>query len=419
MPLDSIVPANDDDVLDQDPDQDDGLHHDDDDDSQRQGDGDHQDDEEEQQGKGGEGEGDEEEEGKKDEEEEEEEVEFASRRPSYKEVKEKYPNLFKDFPGLRDAFFREGAYSKVFATVEDAQEAQDELDTLQDLRDKVLEGDIEVIFQATKDANVRSFDKLVDNLLPTLYKTDADAFSRAITPSIENLVRMAYREGLGKSDEDLQNAALGLSEWFFGTKDVARGVASGNNARNRQGSDKHQEQENQLDRDRKDFEAQRFRDAYNIVYADCNDAMRGEVAEGLDPDKELSPYLKDKLIDDVLSAIDKELQKDPDHLALMNSKWRRAKQDGYSRESLRRIVNAYRARAKSLIPTVRSRMKSKALGVSAKKAQNADEARSRKEIPAGGVHQGSNRNPSPQDIDWRHTSDADILADKITTRKRT
>ncbi len=427
MPINSIVPADDGELLEQDDqnnedpsrdEEDKALHSDEEEDEGKKGaDSEEDNDVDEEDEDEGEGEkGKKDEEGKKGEEEE---TPFGSRRPTYKEVKEKYPKFFSDFPGLRDAFFREGEYEKVFPTVEDAKDAQDELGTLQDLRDKVLSGDIAVVLESTRDADVRAFDKLVDNLLPALYKIDSDAFSRAVTPSIENLVRTAYREGLGKSDEDLQSAALGLSSWFFGTEDVARGVASSDKTRNDRSSEKQHEQEERLNRDRKDFEAQRFRDAYNVVYSDCNDALRGEIAEGLDPDDELSPYVKEKLIDDIMSAIDKELQKDPDHLALMNSKWRRARQDAYNRESLHRIVGAYRARAKSLIPSVRSRLKSKALGISAKKARNADELRERKEIHAGGVHNGSSRNPSPREIDWGQTSDADILAGNIRTRKGT
>jgi hypothetical protein len=417
MPPESNVPANDDELLDQD--EESGvLHQDEEEESLHQGDEDDQDDK----GKGDEeDEKDEEEKDKEDKEDEEkkdeDDVKFGERRPSFKEVKEKYPDLFKTFPSLRDAFFREGEYTKIFPTVDDAKEAQDELTTLQDLRDHVLEGDFGVILESARDADVRSFDKLVDNLLPALYKVDSDAFARAITPSIENLVRTAYREGLSKSDEDLQGAALQLSKWFFGSQDVARGTASGGNKGERTSPDKQNEREERLERDRKDFEVQRFRDAYNVVYSDCNDALRGEISDGIDPDNELSSYVKEKLVDDVVNAIDEELKKDPDHLALMNSKWRRAKQSGYDRESLRRIVNAYRARAKSLIVPVRSRLKSKALGPSAKKARNVDDMQSRKEMPAGGVHKGSNHNPSPRDIDWRSTSDADILAGNYKTRR--
>jgi len=61
------------------------------------------------------------------EEEEEEELELGPRRPSFKEIKEKYPDFFKTFPELREAFFRESEYTKIFPTVEDAKEALEDL----------------------------------------------------------------------------------------------------------------------------------------------------------------------------------------------------------------------------------------------------------------------------------------------------
>src|SRR5437763_300329 len=65
----------------------------------------------------------EEDKGPEKEEEEEEEEHGIVGRPTFKDIKAKYPNLFKDFPDLRDMVFRERDYSELFPTVEDAKEA--------------------------------------------------------------------------------------------------------------------------------------------------------------------------------------------------------------------------------------------------------------------------------------------------------
>src|SRR5437660_282354 len=50
--------------------------------------------------------------------------------PQFKEITKKYPNFFKDFPNLRHAFFREKEYSEIFSTVDEAKEAQEDIEGL-------------------------------------------------------------------------------------------------------------------------------------------------------------------------------------------------------------------------------------------------------------------------------------------------
>src|SRR5271169_344060 len=64
--------------------------------------------------------------GEEEEDEEEEQVEdegLGKDRPTFKEINAKFPTLFKDFPGLKHAFFKEREYSALFPTVEDAKVA--------------------------------------------------------------------------------------------------------------------------------------------------------------------------------------------------------------------------------------------------------------------------------------------------------
>jgi hypothetical protein len=349
----------------------------------------------------------------KEEEEGKEELELGPRRPSFKEVKSKYPDFFKDFPDLREAFFRESKYTEIFPTIEDAQEAREELASLSTIREKVLEGDFTAILEASKETDKTSYDKLVDNLLPHLYKSDQDAFMRAITPSIENMLRTAYRDGTGSGDEDLQNSALHISKWFFNTEEVATGKTT-----TLKKTPEISKEQDALSSERAEFEATKFRDAYNIVLQDRNSTMEEMILNGLDPDKEMSQYIKSKLTKDIIEEVDRVLQKDGAHMALMNAKWKRAKQEGYNRDSLRKIVTTYQARARSLVPSVRAKLKASALGRTdgKEKLQQVAHVAGRKEVPAGATSRSGTRLPSPKDIDWRSTSDADILAGNIRTR---
>ena len=357
----------------------------------------------------------EEEEEEKKEEDEEEDKDLGPRRPSFKEIKEKFPEFFKTFPDLREAFFRESEYTKVFPTVEDAKDAVEELSSLSTIRDKVLEGDFGAILEASKEADTASFDKLVENVLPALYKMDQDAFMRAITPSIENMLRTAHRDAVASGNEDLQNSSLHISKWFFGTEEVATGKTT-----TVKKAPEESKEAKDLAAERSSFEATKFRDAYSSVISDRDVAMEKLILKGLDPDDELTKYVKTKLVKDIIEEVDKALQKDNSHMSLMNAKWRRAKQEGYSTEVKTKILSAYLDRAKSLIPSVRSRLREEATGktVTKKVAQRVDDVTTRKEIPAGAPASHGTRLPSPGEIDWSKTSDADILGGEIKTRQR-
>ena len=51
------------------------------------------------------------------EEEDEPKVTYYD-RPTVKQIKDKYPDFFKSFPQLRDMYFRESEFSKVFPTID-------------------------------------------------------------------------------------------------------------------------------------------------------------------------------------------------------------------------------------------------------------------------------------------------------------
>src|SRR6516225_9215499 len=58
--------------------------------------------------------------------EKEPDVKIPFYRPPISAIKEKYPNFFKDFPELKESYFREMRFTELFPTVEDAKEAVSE-----------------------------------------------------------------------------------------------------------------------------------------------------------------------------------------------------------------------------------------------------------------------------------------------------
>ncbi len=63
--------------------------------------------------------------------------------PRKKEIEAKYPKIFKDFPQLERALFRNAAYSEVFATINDAKEAKQSLEDYNGFQSELMSGNIE------------------------------------------------------------------------------------------------------------------------------------------------------------------------------------------------------------------------------------------------------------------------------------
>jgi hypothetical protein len=356
------------------------------------------------------------------EEEEHKETEVLGSRPTLPEIKAKYPNLFKDFPALRDVYFREREYSELFPSVEDAREASLNNDAFSSIREGVLSGDVSNFLSAVRE--IDALDKISDNLLPSLYKASPDAHWRATTPLMENIVRSFFNEGTLRESEDLQNAALHLSHYLFNDSGaIAKGEKTLRPAQ------VPNEEKVKLENDRKEFETQRFTSFHGDVASEAQRGLKDLILERgqhnklkMDPDGQLSEFMKNTLVEKIAEEVGKQMSSDKTHMSLVNSLWARAKKAGYQGDWKSRILSAYLARAKSLVGPVRSRLVSEALGtttdVGIKKAEKVAQINGRKEPGQGG--RNALEAPKTYDakkIDWSRTSEDDFLNDNITLKR--
>ena len=95
---------------------------------------------------------------------------------------------------------------------------------------------------------------------------------------------------------------------------------------------------------------------------------------------------------------------DRQHMAYVNSLWAKAKRNGYKAEDKAKITSAFLARAKSLLPSVRVKLVSEALGLTrstTKKVQKRVE-------PSNSGRPAGSRNGLKQ-VDYKTMTDLDIL----------
>src|SRR4051812_39830195 len=93
-----------------------------------------------------------------------------------KEILKKYPELFKDFPYLEKAYYREQQFTELLPTIEDAKTAVSKAQTLDQFENELMGGSTENILKAIKEENPNNFHKIVDDYLGTLSRVDEQAY---------------------------------------------------------------------------------------------------------------------------------------------------------------------------------------------------------------------------------------------------
>ena len=328
-------------------------------------------------------------------------------RPSIKQVQEKFPDLFKKFPQLRDSYFREAEYSKIFPTIEDAKDAARDFEVLHDVQEAASQGRVDELFKFLDEH--KSLDRVASQLFPALVRTKGETFWLAANPLIEDVARSMFKKGEKEKNENLQNAARHLADYFFGDLAVAEGTKSFVKQ-----PDPKIEAESKAE---EKYDLERYNTFRNSVRGDVATRMNTLITDG-DKLSSLSPFLQGVVVDKIIEQVGKTLEADSDHMKYMDSLWDRAKRNGRKDEDKGRIISAYLARAKSLIPSLRSKFLSEINGkgpaASADKLKKVATASSRTDTNTSGKPTGTKgADYNPKKIDYHKTSDLDILNDDI------
>src|ERR1017187_4222153 len=323
-------------------------------------------------------------------------------RPSISEIRAKYPDFFKDFPALKESYFREIKFTQLFPTIEDAQEAFNDNEAFNTLSDSALSGDPAPLLDSIGKTDVKALETFSLSFLPTIFKKDSALYSTVITPVFQNLVQQMFRD----KDENTQNAALVLADWIFGEdgKDVAQGKKSV--AKSIIPSD----EQKRLKEQKEQQSSASFRTSVGHVEQTVEQGLISLIfkSPAFDPDKVFSPSLRRMGAQEIIKKINAQMQSDQGHMTVMAARWKRARANGYTAAEESKIVSAYLARAKSLIPENASKVSAAMLGT--KKA--AATVKGARTLPApkqnNSGRSGSERNGRSQ-LDYSKMSDLDIL----------
>lgn len=297
-------------------------------------------------------------------------------------ILKKYPNLFKDFPYMEKAYYREKQFTEVFSTPADAKEASEKAQTLDKFETELLEGDLTNILSAVKDEDKSSFGKLADNYLVALSKVDETAYHHVVGNIIKSTIYNMIKEA-ETSDENtgklLKNTAHILNQYVFGTaKFTAPSKFS------KEDSPEKSEREIELDRREENFKKQRFESARDSLDKKVDNRLKSIIKVNIDPKESMTEYIRDVAGEKVLNQVWSKLEKEPRFKNLKDKLWENAFKNDYDSNSMGKIETAIISMAKTLLPTVIKRARIEALkGMGKRVNEKLDDNEENNEIESG------------------------------------
>jgi len=320
------------------------------------------------------------------------------------------PRLLKEAPELRGVIFRDHEYAKLFPTVDDAKEASGRLQTMDQFERSLMAGDSNLVLSALSQSDPKSYEKFATNFLPTLFKGDKQTYIKVTLPLVKNILRSAMADGDrmgGDFGKNLANAGKVIAKHLFDSYSVP------DDPRPTQNPDQQR-----FEQERQNFYQARYQEFDTGTKITALTKFEGDVKESL-KNYRLTDFVKDALIHKIIKETNETLGKDANHVALMNSLWGRAKKSGLSETAKSQIISAYLGRVKTVMPGIRAKLLREAL---TGKSQPSGNGNPKNRITPSRTNQESKvvsgRNVDPKSIDYRKTSDMDILNGKVTLRKR-
>lgn len=354
-------------------------------------------------------EGEEEEDEEKDEEDEEDHP--AIGRPSFSEINKEFPELIKKFPQFREIYFREQAFSGVFATVEEAKEATDKAEALDFFDGKLAkEGDIAPLFGNLPD---EAMAKIASDVLPALASRSSDLYVQATAPMLKSVLVRTAAAAEKNGNEDLYNSVIHLHNHLFETPDLKAEIKGLAKPTQQEPSAREQQLE---ERER----ASNERDYGNFtssVQSTTNKLILKDLEKTFDPNKVLTDRVRNGLIRDIVEEVDEEISSDSQHMKRAQKLLKQAASKGFPNEYKTRLISAYLGAFRALVGPVRQRIRSEALG---KLKDTGTKKKGKKLVPGGTAAKkeaAASGNIKPEDIDWSKTSDEDFLNDRVTLKK--
>lgn len=295
-----------------------------------------------------------------------------------KEILSKYPNLFKEFPYLERAYYREQAFTEILPTIEDAKTAVEKAQTLDNFETDLMGGNTETVLKAVKENNPESFYKLVDDYLPTLARVDEKAYYHVLSNLTKHTITSMVMEARKSNNEALQSAAAILNQFVFGSTDFKPPTNLSKTTPEDKKTDEKVSEREQA------FVRRQFEGAHGDLNTKVNNTLKNTIDAHIDPKKSMSDYVRRNASKDALETLEGLISKDTRFKALTDKLWEKAFENNFSKESTDRIRSAFLSKAKTLLPAVIKKARNEALRGTGRRVKDDDDQQIEETTPNKG-----------------------------------
>lgn len=293
--------------------------------------------------------------------------------PRLEEIKAKYPNFLKEFPSIRSVMFRERAYNEIFPTVNEAKDAKSRLNDYNAFESELLSGNIKGVLSSIKKSDEGAYNKIVNSYIETLASLDPAAnlkVANKVTRGMLRVVNNLANQLDGDNKEQLQIAVKLVTRAIYGSPEIPNDDIS-------QKEEKEDPERKKLDEDKNNFERTKFESAYSDVSSRVESMIKRAVTDNVDIKNSLPSYVKGKLVDDVMSTLDKHLDSDERFKGLLKNLWKDSNKESYNSKSKDRIVKAIKLKVETvLLPIIRAKRQEaiKGLGIRVKREEKPEKS---------------------------------------------
>ena len=303
--------------------------------------------------------------------EDDDELEFQD-VPKRQEILAAFPDIFKKFPGIQSALYREDKYTRIFPSIKEAETAKDRLVTFGRIENDLLSGNIGNLLATVKQTDSKAFNKISGTLLQTLNAVDKEAYFGTVNHVLQHAITGAFKAGkdmAGEDGEQLQIAAQLLNKFLYGSTNIKEPEA--------QKEEKPDPREEQLKARETEFQKNQLDIAVNDVTSKTNNVIKNAVTKYIDPKGLMGDYVKKTAIKDVIAAIDSEISDDKRFRQNLDLLWMDAAKNNYSSESKDRIRKAILKKVQSVIPGHVKKVRADAIKGSKSSNSNGSSSRNR------------------------------------------
>lgn len=351
-------------------------------------------------------EGDEEDEEEDEEDDEEEESddddlddeESPESRTTVQAINKYDKKFLKKFPEVRRAIFVANEYGKVFGSIEDGREAAGKATILDGFTADIESGDVsKVINGIAQEMGKEHAISFAKGFLPSIAALDKNLYREVADPAVKMAIRALFNAGINSKNKNLVAAAQYASQFLWENDDVAQATSF--------------KPTEKVDRTREnEFLARQLETSSTYVDRKVRSKLSKRIIEIIDPQQTRNSFERDALVDKAIVEVNRVLSKDKAHGAHLNSLWRKAQKNGFAADSLSKIIGAYIGRASASMPAILAKMKVSGKKVEKVKGKTVVSPESRS------GRSESRKVANPGEVDYRRTSDADILNDKVTLK---